>query len=629
MTKSTTELPVNINKKKIVEQNIDFPEFDEADLIRLDMNIIEYPLFSRNRKREKNQILKYYFNNNKSKYIEITPSAGDVVPGEFEKSVFISLTRILKDRGYPSKFVTTGREILNRMDISEASKKKLHSQVKNALIRMSKSSYEFNNTLYSSKEKALLNTQTVTKILEVEIITKMDLKDTTKYSESDLKNYSKFLNDGRVKEIFVISFGNHFYDNIVTKGYLVYSAPELLGLRTNGAAMDIYLLITKLRKNELYLKRGLMRLAGSTGFKFNGTTNIRRTKNSIEKACELLKEKKLIKDFNIEETSNWKTAYIEFFFGEEHNKIKQENFYTERSLFDDIYVSQSDAFQSLDQQNKDIIDYIDVQPRQEISDDEVDYVFSKLPYSIKRLKTSKVYITGSLKTYGTKRILQAIEYTKQNAKSKPFIYLKKAIEFNYGSKLEVIVPTKFKQQAVLELSKPKIEFSREVIFNKFMEFSVEKQKKLKELALADALRKISIHKSKENIYEVMHSSIVNTFENDFEKNITDWLLKVKYFENQMLEKKEVVAKKQEEEIPIEKINIQEDIKEQSEYLDNKEIKKYIDNAIELYADIVDITNDKRIVLKKEIAKIILPFALRNKLTKEKLEELLQQEIEKL
>ena len=162
-----------------------------------------------------------------------------------------------------------------------------------------------------------------------------------------------------------------------------------------------------------------------------------------------------------------------------------------------------------------------------------------------------------------------------------------------------------------------------------MEFSVEKQKKLKELALADALRKISIHKSKENIYEVMHSSIVNTFENDFEKNITDWLLKVKYFENQMLEKKEVVAKKQEEEIPIEKINIQEDIKEQSEYLDNKEIKKYIDNAIELYADIVDITNDKRIVLKKEIAKIILPFALRNKLTKEKLEELLQQEIEKL
>ena len=82
----------------------------------------------------------------------------------------------------------------------------------------------------------------------------------------------------------------------------------------------------------------------------------------------------------------------------------------------------------------------------------------------------------------------------------------------------------------------------------------------------------------------------------------------------------MVAKKQEEEIPIEKINIQEDIKEQSEYLDNKEIKKYIDNAIELYADIVDITNDKRKALKKEIAKIILPFALRNKLTKEKLEE---------
>ena len=627
MTKSKTELTVDINKKKIVEQNIDFPEFDEADLIRLDMNIIEYPLFSRNRKREKNQILKYYFNNNKSKYIEITPSAGDVVPGEFEKSVFISLTRILKDRGYPSKFVTTGREILNRMDISEASKKKLHSQVKNALIRMSKSSYEFNNTLYSSKEKALLNTQTVTKILEVEIITKLDLKDTAKYSESDLKNYSKFLNDGRVKEIFVISFGNHFYDNIVTKGYLVYSAPELLGLRTNGAAMDIYLLITKLRKNELYLKRGLMRLAGSTGFKFNGTTNIRRTKNSIEKACELLRERNLIKDFHIEETSSWKTAYIEFFFGEEHNKIKQDNFYLEKNLFDDIYVSQSDAFHSLDQ-SKDVIEYADIQPRQEITDDEIEYVFNKLPYSIKRLKTSKVYIIGSLKTYGTKRILQAIEYTKQNAKSKPFIYLKKAIEFNYGSKLEVTVPTEFKQQTALEFTKPKLEFSREVIFNKFMELPTEEQRRLKEMALSEALKKINIHKAKGGLYEIMHKSIINTFENDLEKSITDWLVEVKYFENQPKEKTPIIEKNKKEIIP-EIVEPQKEVKEEIQYLENKEIKKHIDDAIELYADIVDMTNEKRIEIKKEIAKTILPFALKNKLTKEKLEELLQQEIEKL
>ncbi len=149
-------------------------------------------------------------------------------------------------------------------------------------------------------------------------------------------------------------------------------------------------------------------------------------------------------------------------------------------------------------------------------------------------------------------------------------YLKKAIEFNYGSKLEVSVPTEFKQQAALEFAKPKLEFSKEVIFNKFMELPAEEQRKLKDMALSEALKKINIHKAKGGLYEIMYKSIINTFENDLEKSITDWLIEVKYFENQPKDKEKIsIAENSKEEIVPKIIEPQKEVKEETQYLENR------------------------------------------------------------
>ena len=235
-----TDTDEDSSNKKVIEQTIYVPELENG-LVRMDMNIIEYPLFTKNRKIKQNIRVRFVINDNRNKTIEIIPAANEVVPGEFEKAVFIALSKIIKQNSYKNTFVTTASEILNNMEVTIASQRSLYKKVRIALERLGKTSYVFNNTLYSSKEKNLINSKIITKILEVQIITKVSKKDTEKYFEmsEERRNFQeKYFKDSRLKEVFVVSFGNYFYQNIMSKGYLVYSASQLLGLRSNGMALD-------------------------------------------------------------------------------------------------------------------------------------------------------------------------------------------------------------------------------------------------------------------------------------------------------------------------------------------------------------------------------------------------------
>ncbi|MCQ9628430.1 hypothetical protein HS141_16045 [Cetobacterium somerae] len=55
---------IDTPETEIVEENITLDEsfIKNRALIRMDMNIIQYPIFSKNTKRKTNQIVKYYFN---------------------------------------------------------------------------------------------------------------------------------------------------------------------------------------------------------------------------------------------------------------------------------------------------------------------------------------------------------------------------------------------------------------------------------------------------------------------------------------------------------------------------------------------------------------------------------------
>jgi hypothetical protein len=59
------------------------------DLIRMEMNIVEFPIFSKNTLVKINQIRKYYFSTDMNSYLEILPALNTQIPGEIEERVFM------------------------------------------------------------------------------------------------------------------------------------------------------------------------------------------------------------------------------------------------------------------------------------------------------------------------------------------------------------------------------------------------------------------------------------------------------------------------------------------------------------------------------------------------------------
>ena len=59
--------------KKVIEQTIYVPELENG-LVKMDMNIIEYPLFTKNRTIKPNVRVRFVINDNRNKTIEIIPA---------------------------------------------------------------------------------------------------------------------------------------------------------------------------------------------------------------------------------------------------------------------------------------------------------------------------------------------------------------------------------------------------------------------------------------------------------------------------------------------------------------------------------------------------------------------------
>ena len=87
-------------------------------LVRMEMNIIEFPLFSKSNLVKTNQIKKYYFSSDKKSFLEVVPAVGTSIPGEFEERVFIALLKIFKKSGYSSTFYCKASVILDNMNVA-------------------------------------------------------------------------------------------------------------------------------------------------------------------------------------------------------------------------------------------------------------------------------------------------------------------------------------------------------------------------------------------------------------------------------------------------------------------------------------------------------------------------------
>ena len=407
-------------KKTKVEEYLNIDETlveleKNSSVIRLEMNSIELPLFSKDPKRIKNEIKVYHFKTDKSSFLEIEAPAGSSIPGEFEERVFIALTKIMKKNGYKKNFIVTLNEIIENLNVNNSF---YIAKIKKALVLLSKTNYTFKNSLYSNEAKGILDKEIISTIMSITIITRKD---------SDADKVDQF-EDKRVKEVYLISFTEHFYNNIIAKGYLAFDSEKLLAIE-NSVSRSVYTMIEKWRGYELYLKRPVFFIARRIPLKWD-KKNIGRTVKIIEKALNDLKNQELIKHFNIIKEKKWELAEIEVFFEESHNDIKRETFFSDINNFKglDMIVT------STEEKSKEII----------ISgENSIEEILRMFPERVVQMKTFEGFIKNSVEKHGFDYVKHTAEYTIMKKPSSYKSYLLKALEGNWAD--EYIAQKKSKE----------------------------------------------------------------------------------------------------------------------------------------------------------------------------------------
>ena len=409
-TKGLEEKIDYTDKMNVIEEylNVDSSLIEmekNRDLIRLEMNIVEFPIFSKSNNIRVNQVKKYYFSSDKSSFLEIIPAFETMIPGELEERVFIALTKILRNNKYNQTFYCTINDIFDNMKIeNKATRKGLYPKIKKAISKMATTTFRFKNLFYSNEIKKVYDDLIETNMLTFRLIS---LKDAT-FAESN------FFSDKRTKEVYKITISEEFHENIVKKGYLAFDADELLSIK-DSITRSIYTMITKWRYNDLYLKKTAFHIARRVPLAWDN--NARRTVIKIDKCLQELKDSNFIKDYKFNKNDKWERADFEIFWDISHNKIKQEIFYDERATFEKMIHSIEDR------QNE-----IDVNTPLLFSDPQFNEILEIFPEVARKMKTLPNVIREGLKNYDYNYVKYTAEYTAFNCKASYIKYFKDALE---------------------------------------------------------------------------------------------------------------------------------------------------------------------------------------------------------
>ena len=493
---------------EVIEEFVDISDSlieleKNRDLIRLEMNIVEYPIFSKNKNIKQNQVRKYYFNSEKTSFLEVRPAFNSSIPGDFEERIFISLTKIMRDRGYSQTFYTNISEILDNLNVPRSTKNGLYKKTKESIDKMANSTYRFKNLFYSNEVSQVVDDLINTNMFTYRVVT---IKEAN-------SNESEFFIDKRVREIYKITFTDEFYKNIIAKGYLAFDAEELLNIK-DSITRSIFTMITKWRRDSLELKKPAYFIARRIPIAWK---NVSRAIKTIENSCIYLKNNDFILDYKIERTGKVDTTEFVFYFDEHHNKIKQKNFYDEKSSFD-RYITHEEHDEIT--QSGDLLTTLNSEKYQKIME--------IVPEKLKKLTTFSKEIKKALAQYEYSYVRYTLEYTLQYSKTSSLKYFKDALKNKWAE--EYIAK---RQRKSVEKDK-KIEESKQIeeavlvenpIYRSWSEIETlepEIQKELEEKAYANFLKEANSVDSKimRGIFEKSKKSLIlKEYGGLFEKNI--------------------------------------------------------------------------------------------------------------
>ena len=567
-----------IRETELVEEFLDVLDYEESNsLIRMEMNVIEFPIFSKNPKVKKNQILKYYFSKDKQSYLEITPPNDESIPGEFDERVFISLLKIMKKKNGKAIFYCSLSEIADSLNIPKNSKRGVYSKIKNSIIKLSKTNYSFFNLFYLGSLNKRVDDFINTPLITSRILT---------FKEADDKEKDFFV-DRRIKEIYRIRIADDIYGNITAKGYLVFDADILLNIK-DPVVRSLYTQITKWRKNSLYLKKPLTYIAKKIPLSLKGNMLYKTVKKISDSLLEL-KNLNLISDFNYLKNGKTDKNEFEIFFDTEHNKNKQQLFYKYKEDFNIIH--------SVEERLNNICLDDDVS----CNVSEIINIFGSKGDSLKTLPN---IIREALKKYEFDYVKYTAEYTALNAKASILKYFKEALINNWAD--EYIVKKKVKDIKQKEKEKEVIEEAVVVEekqnlldYDFFEKMSSKEQEEIVEKVYIDFLNKSTGTNS---------PFYLKLFEKGKKSYIVNWLNENNFKEKQI--EKDLKNIDEQEEMEVIKTENEKQYKSLSQFLvevtplvreniptiDMKSLKE----AIELFGEYEDDYIELKYLLKNNI-----------------------------
>ena len=514
---------IDTGPSEIVEKFLDVSEIENEkshSLVRIDINMIEYPLFTKSTSKKKNQIIRYFFNRSKEAYIQVNPTSGDYIPGELEERVFIALLKIMRDKRYHNTFYTTISEILTSMGIAQESFKGFYGRISKALVRLSQTSYTFKNSLYSNKIKGIIEEQINTNIMNIHMISLKQAQE----SEKEL------FTDRRIKEVIKVSISEHFYDNIIRKGYLVYDSQLLLSM-DNPITRALYMLINKLRFNRMYIKVLSINLIKRIPLSEN-IQKIGRTIKVIEKSCQELKKMNLIADYSVIKNSKWIESEFEFYFNESHNELKQSYFYDDKNHFDNLLITHTDSGVDLPNDGNKHFEAVKAETIDRIpTNEKLQEILNILPSKAKELKTLPKVIKDGIRQYGFEHLKLVSEYIKVQKVSNIRSYMIQALSKGWAedfilqkkknttdkSKIENLKLMNFTEETVVPNEDSKINLEIEELLNKI---GLEEKEKIEKDAYIDYIKMCGVEgKIQKMAFTAAKDKIIKDY---LEKNINKY-----------------------------------------------------------------------------------------------------------
>ena len=576
---------IDNNIEEILEENltIDNNLIQNGSLIRVDMNVVQYPLFSKNTRRKINQAVKYYFNGNRDTYIKVSPIAGDHIPGDFDEKVFIAISKIIKKRGFSRNFTVTSSDIKRELGNE---KDYIYKNIRQSIKRLSSTNYIFKNTMYSSEIKGVIDREISTNILTVEIIyLKLDSN----------KKFREEYQDLRVKEIYKFSINDHFYNNIVSKGYLVYDSDVLLQIPTS-TARTLYMLIEKLRFDKSNLEVDIVFLIKRIPLKFD-KKNLSRTIKTLKDNLEELKKMELIKNYEVKKENTWENSILIIEFSNKVVENKQLRFFEDKNEFRKISTSLtiSNTENTVIEENA-ILKNVEIKKEvMKVTLGMVNDIIKIMPSKAKTLKSLPKTIEEAIYQYGLERVQVVAKYMKKNKVEKIRAYFLKALKEEW--EIEVEERVEINQEPILK--QEDVLMYNENLFEKFEKLETNIKDGIEAYVYREYINKCGMEGKIQQL----------AFSASRKKHICEFLEK----------HPEIV----EEEKEIKKTTLEEVKQVDNEQIENiEEIKQIINEAVELADMAFSYSEEEKKKLILKILKDVIPLKTSKQLTIEKLNQII-------